>query len=154
MGQIKLKSLALLSTLCFTLTNFFAVPDAVAQTAPAFNVECLLKSERGKATPDLTKLNWRGVSEKDMEVCLQQILPSLGQRTAIEAWIKSLGFMPERMRNCNPWDKKVECVNFSRKGDLSMSIFWPPPIRAYAQMISVDYKDNKIVSVSFISSRL
>jgi hypothetical protein len=145
---------ALILTLCFALINSFAVPDAVAQTSPALNLKCLVKSERAKATPDLTKLNWRGISEKEMEVCLQQILPSLGDRPIVEAWIKSLGFMPERMRNCDPRDKTIECVNFSRRGDLSTSIFWPRPIRAYSQMISVRHKDDKIVSVSFVSSRL
>jgi hypothetical protein len=145
---------ALLLTLCFALINSFAVPDAVAQTSPALNLKCLVKSERAKANPDLTKLNWRGISEKEMEVCLQHILPSLGDRPIVEAWIKSLGFMPARVIRCHPRDESVECLNFSRMGDLSTSVFWPRPIRAYSQTISVDYKDNNIVSVSFGSSRL
>ena len=63
---------------------------------------CLIDSERTKKKPDIRKLDWTQLRNKeDGEVCIFRIFSSIGSLEGARNWVKSQGYRVEGIKSAN-----------------------------------------------------
>ena len=163
-----------LTILHFWTTNYASLFGVTIDVTNGVTIEfriplnnCLVRSERGKAKPDLRLLDWDALhSTLEVNICVWRIFNSLGSRDAAEKWVRFHGFKISQYQQLKP-NALVATYSVSGRGNLSTSGhrralfptrgYWKP----YSHNLGVVWEPSvkagqipKIIKVRFSSNML